>query len=160
MSKRHFDTRTWTAFEKELAALTKKEPEEAIDTFPEQVRSARAKLNEIARSKITGWIEDAEKANNAKNTQQQNYQQLVTAVLSQKRQLNMLINMLKTHLKEIKDTEQLTYIIGKEIEIESLATALDDTQGKGKGPAKKRKTNRRRNKRHDKSTRRRRASKH
>jgi len=156
MSNRSYDKRGWIEFEKQSAALTKKEQENAKDTFPEQVRSARANLNSIVRSKITNWIENAEIANNAKNTQQQNYQQSVTAVLSQKKQLDMLINMLKTHLKEIKDTEQLTYINSKEIEINALATALDDKQGKGKGPVKKRKTNRRRNRCHNKSTRRRR----
>ena len=76
----------------------------------------------------------------------------------------MLIDILKAHLIEINDTEQLAYIEDKEIEINELASALDDKQGKdkGKGPAKKRKTNRRRNKRHRKSSRRRqhRASKH
>lgn len=158
MSNRPFDNRGWIEFENGSAALTKKEPEEAIDTFPDQVRSARATLNAISHTKITGWIDEAKKANNAKNTKQQNYQPLVDAVLSKKRQLDMLMNELKRHLREINDTKQLTYIEDKEKEIEKLATALGYKQDKdkGKGPAKKRKTNRRRNKRDIKLTRRRR----
>jgi hypothetical protein len=155
------DKRGWCNFERELAAETRNVPiseieteVRAIDAFTAEVQNTRIQFNTIARARMTAWIDEAREAS------KQNNQKEIAEVLLKKNNLDMLMASLEKYLREINSPEQLKFITDKKTEIEALATALRGKKSEGKGPAKKRKSTRRRRRLHRKSTRRRRHRKH
>jgi hypothetical protein len=105
----------------------------------------------VAIDKMQGWSETAQIA-----TKPNTPRELIKEVLSQKKDLDELINQARIKLNR---SERLR-ISGTVNEIDELEKALRDklpkeSKGKGKGLTKKRKSRRIRNKRHRKSTRRR-----